>query len=266
MSSERESGQFDPLDDLGPEDGIFGQDADSLDKPTARVLRVIECLALAGPLTLDDLSQRLDVSKTAAWRLVAQLRDGGWVRLKQGNRLIELHHRIDEIFSRASFSDEEFFDLCERLPEVATDMGVHVDFFTLANDGSVELTDTTRRWRGDRSVLMEALDEETLLVMRSAMTGSVLARHLAAWELDEAARKPMGARTAITRFPTMLWSHEACTLSLGLRGSNGTPGALRISGRRRRLRRADARRLVRMLTGQLQALVDFMETSQEQAA
>ena len=260
LNSRRSFGPADERSGAGHEDD---PDMRGDATPVARVLRAVECLTLSGAITLDDLSQRLDMSKTATWRLVANLRDAGWVRLKQGNRLIELHHRVDEIFSRAIFSDEEFVGLSDLLPDVAAEMSMHLDLVCLANNGTVQLIDTTRRWRGNPSVVMDALDQETFLVMRSAMSATVLARHLAAWESQEQWPAAFGPGLSSIRNPSVLWNQASASLNLALRGRNGTLGALRVSGRRRRLVRDNARRIVARLIVRLGGEVNFIETSFE---
>jgi DNA-binding IclR family transcriptional regulator len=248
--------------DLSQADGdsaVSGGLDEATDNPSARILRTIECLASEGPMTLDQLSERLGVSKSAVWRVVGHLRDAEWVRLKQGNRLIELHHRIDEMFSCATFSDEEFVGIRDKLDDLAAELAVHVDLFALTHNDSVDLIDTTRRWRGDRAALSELLDDDVLMVMRSAMSDAVLARHLAAWEADGTPHRAQRARHAERTLPSLQWSKDTQTLNIAVRGLKGTPGALRISGRRRKLQRQELRNTVSRLRALLHDSIEFIE-------
>lgn len=259
-----------PIKEIGRPIGsrdVSGSDDDSgtvvdTDNPSARILRTVECLATDGPMTLDQLSERLGVSKSAVWRVVGHLREAGWVQLKQGNRLIELHYRIDELFSRASFSDEEFAGIRDMLEDVPSEFAVHIDLFALTHNDGIEMIDTTRRWRGDQSVLMEALDEDVVLVMRSVMTDSMLARHLATWDAEGPAQKQaqsVRASRSVRPMTTVRWTNATQSLTVAVRGLKGTPGALRISGRRRKLQRAQASDIMARLRDMLDGLIEFME-------
>lgn len=235
-----------------------GRDDDAADNPSIRILRTIECLASGGAMTLDQLSERMGVPKTAVWRSVSHLREADWVRLRKGNRLIELHYRIDELFSCATFSDEEFGDIRETLEGLSAELAIHVDIFALSHKDGIDLIDTTRRWRGDQAALMEWLDDDVLLVARSAMSESVLARHLAAWEQDDHQQNTVQFRKSDRTLPTVRWGEDTQSLNIAVRGLKGTPGALRVSGRRRKLQRQESRDLIERLRGLLCDKIEFI--------
>lgn len=259
-----------PVDEPAPfqRDGAGASAADfenGADNPSVRILRTIECLASGGPMTLDELAGRLGVSKSAVWRVVGHLRDANWVQLKQGNRLIELHHRVDEMLSCATFSDEEFAGIGDKLDDLSAELSVHIDLFALTHNDAIDLIDTTRRWRGDRAALMESLDDDVLLVMKSVMSDSALARHMAAWGADGTAEKPLRMRRSKGTLRTVQWSQDTQSLNIAVRGLKGTPGALRVSGRRRKLKRQECRDIIASLRTLLNGSINFVEHSANNA-
>lgn len=203
--------------------------------PSLRLLRAVEVLATGGPMTYEELRTRLDMSKTATWRLVATLREAGWVRLRQGGRLIELDHRLDDLFANAHYSDREFAGLMDVMSEMASLHPVHLDLFVLDTQGSLTIFDTTRRITSAVQP-PDGSEEVPILCIQAAMSEAQLERHLAqlAATLEpEAVRSLRRAheRTRLRPVQGYFWGSDGRFLTVAVRGLMGTPAVLRISSR-----------------------------------
>jgi biotin operon repressor len=201
--------------------------------PSSRVLLAIERIASRGPLTYEELRHALGTSKTATWRIVATLKDSGWVRLRHGGRLIELDQRLDEIFATAHFSDREFAALCDVMTGMGDGHEIHFDLFVMNAKGRLALHETTRRLTAAAQT-MDMQDEALILAACAAMTPPQLDRYLQAVAeteepetLRDLQRKIWSVRSGGA--PDLFRAGEGRALVLSLRGAMGTPGALRLS-------------------------------------
>lgn len=209
--------------------------APDVSSPSARILMAVERIATLGPLTYEALRVELGMSKTATWRLVATLKDSGWVRLRHGGRVIELDHRLDEMFATAHFADPEFAALADMMTTVGEAHGVHLDLFVMNVRGQLDLHETTRRLTAAAHP-MDTQDEALLMAARSAMSPPQLDRHLRqiAETLEPEALRAL--RRALQRFKAgnavgYTWANDNRFLVVSVRGAMGTPAAIRFSSR-----------------------------------
>lgn len=210
----------------------------NLDAPAARLLRAVEAIATKGPITYEDLRVDLGISKTATWRIVATLRESGWVRICQGGRYIVLDSRLDDVFGTAQYSDREFADLSEIMTQVADEHGVHLDLFTLVVGVAPVLAETTRRLTLAVQAPLET-DDNLLLAIEGAMTPVQLTRHLSRRLETAEPQTAMAIRTGeigrkVRNMRGFVWSLDRSGLTVSIRGKMGTPAALRISARNRK--------------------------------
>lgn len=231
-----------------PGPGTSAADADTASaaeilSPSFRILLAVEKIASLGPITYEALRQELGMSKTATWRLVATLKDAGWVRLRHGGREIELDQRLDDLFATAHFADPEFAAVADMMSEVVETHPVHLDLFFMNAKGQLDLQETTRRITAAAQPI-DTHDEALMLALCRAMTASQLERHLQ--QLAETMepetfqslrRKLQRARTGDA--PGYVWAGEARFLVVSMRGAMGTPAALRFSARSGAGRRDD---------------------------
>lgn len=203
--------------------------------PSFRMLQAVEKIARLGPITYEALRGELGMSKTATWRLVATLKDAGWVRLRHGGREIELDHRLDDLFATAHFADPEFAEVADTMAAVVERHAVHLDLFVMNAKGQLDLHETTRRMTAAAQPI-DTQDEALMLAVRAAMTPPQLERHLqqiAETMEPEALRglRRMMQRVKSGNAPGYAWAGDHRFLLVSLRGAMGTPAALRFSAR-----------------------------------
>lgn len=200
--------------------------------PASRLLRVVESIARNGPITYEALRKDVELSKTATWRMVLNLREAGWVRVSSGGQLLQLHPRLDELFATAWFEDREFGEILDRLCGAPDFQKLHVDLFVMGPDNEPLLIDSTRRLTVSASRTAEHR-ESVILAVQSAMTRIQLARHLTTvLEVatpQQAVDIHSGAvQRRIRKARGFIWSETDAALYVALRGKMGTPAALRI--------------------------------------
>ncbi|MBF9060368.1 hypothetical protein HKCCSP123_14385 [Rhodobacterales bacterium HKCCSP123] len=223
-----------------PGPGTSADDADAASlaenlSPSFRILLAVEKIAALGPITYEALRLELGVSKTATWRLVATLKDAGWVRLRHGGRVIELDHRLDDLFATAHFADQEFASVADTMTALGESHAVHLDLFVMNARGELDLHETTRRMTAAAHPI-DTQDEVLMLAVRRAMTAPQLERHLQQVDQTMEPEALRALRRTLQRVksdsaPGYTWSHEGRFLVVPVRGSMGTPAALRFSSR-----------------------------------
>lgn len=219
-------------------DSIHEKAALNDDAPAGRLLRAVEAIAQKGPITYEDLRVDLGISKTATWRIVATLRESGWVRICQGGRYIVLDSRLDDVFGTAQYSDREFADFSDILAQVADEHGVHLDLFTLVVGMSPVLAETSRRLTHAVQAPTDA-DENLLLAIEGSMTPVQLTRHLSRRLEGAEPQVAMAIRTGeigrkVRNMRGFVWSLDRASLTVSIRGAMGTPAAIRIAQRNRK--------------------------------
>lgn len=217
-----------PLEVSAPDKGL-GFD----NTPSARVLSIVELLCQRGPLTYKEISLALNLSRAATWRLVATLRDAGWVCVRQGGSLIHLDPRLDEVFAKASFADIEFTDVAVALSEVADVHPVHIDLFAPNRFGHLVLQETTRRLTVSAPIT-DTPDDLLLLAMHAAMTRPQFDRHVAQIQpsMESAPLRPAvgpNLRRQVQQFPGHVYGPSNWYVIVSVRGNMGTAAALMIS-------------------------------------
>jgi DNA-binding IclR family transcriptional regulator len=225
-----------PLSDAAKR-GAVNQHGDVEDEatPSERILVAVETIGAQGPLTYKALESALNLSKATTWRLVATLRDAGWVRFRHGGRLIELDPRLDELFATAHFADAEFTEVSDVMSVLAGRLQVHIDLFAPNRKGELVLHETSRRLTISAPV-PDATDENMLVAVHAAMTPPQLERHLAHMAADvdvENARHLTGAaaRRRIQQFQGYFWGAGGRFLAVSVRGKMGTAAVLRLSAK-----------------------------------
>lgn len=223
-----------------PKPGISADKADTAASaetasPSFRMLLAVEKIASNGPITYEALRLELGISKTATWRLVATLKDAGWVRLRHGGREIELDHRLDDLFATAHFADVEFAAVADTMATVGEGHAVHLDLFVMNAKGQLELHETTRRMTAAAQPI-DTQDDALMLAVRSAMTPPQLERHLQQIAETMEPEALRGLRRMLQRVKSgnalgYTWAGDHRFLVVSLRGAMGTPAALRFTAR-----------------------------------
>lgn len=205
--------------------------------PTERILIVIECIAVAGPISLGQLTEIVGISRAAVWRLVATLRARGWVRMRLGDQKVELTHRVDKLFAQAQFSDEEFEDFFRTMADFEQSHDMTLELAAFRSNGHLTGLETTLRSRARETVEgVELLNDELALAVQMACTRPKLLRHLMAYSarasLAERTRIESGDhRSYIERLVGPIWAEDKESLCLPIVGPKGSPAAIRITSK-----------------------------------
>jgi hypothetical protein len=116
------------------------------DKPTIRALTVFASVATRGPITLARLTAlHPEISRTAIWRALDNLRAAGWVRDRLGDGAWLATHAADDILGNATIPPRAVEELAARLSRLGGGGEITIGTFTaLGRFEIVEATDPTR--------------------------------------------------------------------------------------------------------------------------
>ena len=116
------------------------------DKPTIRALTVFASVATRGPITLARLTAlHPEISRTAIWRALDNLRAAGWVRDRLGDGAWLATHAADDILGNATIPPRAVEELALRLPKQRMGTGITIGTFTeFGRFEIIEATDPTR--------------------------------------------------------------------------------------------------------------------------
>lgn len=151
-------------------------DLNTTDAPTQRILIIAETIARYGPITLAQLTERLQFSRGAIWRAVSTMRAQGWVRMRLGDNAYELRSGFLNLFSNAHHALPQM-DLLEPLMVQAAKAGpVFVDLGHFTQAGMCKVIETTRKTLplGNLSLC----DDDLAIAAQLQMTPKDLVTHL----------------------------------------------------------------------------------------
>ena len=120
-------------------------DLNTTDAPTQRILIIAETIARYGPITLAQLTERLQFSRGAIWRAVSTMRAQGWVRMRLGDSAYELRSDFLNLFSAARPALPEMDILEPLMLEAAKAGAVYVDLCHFPRSGRCEIVESTRK-------------------------------------------------------------------------------------------------------------------------
>jgi hypothetical protein len=186
------------------------------------------------------LTAQLGISRASVWRLVATLRARGWVRMRLGDQKIELSYRIDQIFSKAHFSDEEFEPFFAHICELSKDTDAAFDFIAFEGMGQLALIETTQRNHTNVLGCVSLVNDPVAIALQIACAPTKLVRHLRAYvevaPKQDVARIESGCHyRTIKEAQCPIWEDYGASLCVPVVGSKGTPGVIRIMKRNARI-------------------------------
>ncbi len=201
--------------------------------PTERVLIIVECLAAKAPLSLGELAALTSFSKAAVWRCVDTLRARGWVRMRLGDHKIELTHRVDQTFSQAHFSDEEFEPLFSFMAELEENRGTGVELVTFTSSGTLAVIERTMRTKTEAQCDISLVSDAVAFAAQLACTATRLAKHLSSFvafaPFEDAQRITSGehARNLAT-MACPIWEEHGVSICVPIVGHRGSPAAMKL--------------------------------------
>lgn len=148
-------------------------------KTTERVFHIFETIARLGPVSLADLTQAVDLPRSAVHRSVQTLQRRGWVRARLYDHCYELSSKFDMFMANCQAALTEVEKIAPVMAEIAT-QGYHVDFGMFTRPGYFETLETT-----DRNILITTpqslLSSMMVLVVLKNLEPAQQIRHIEAY-------------------------------------------------------------------------------------
>lgn len=106
-----------------------------------RIFDLLENVARYGPVTLDQLTEKTGISRSATFRGLKRLEDGGWIRLRLNGRQYVLTSRVEQKLNTKVEPKEEIEQLTPIINRSINLKIVRVRIFQQETTATVELVD-----------------------------------------------------------------------------------------------------------------------------
>ncbi|MEO1109692.1 MAG: hypothetical protein AAFX90_17405 [Pseudomonadota bacterium] len=196
-----------------------------------RLLIVLQAIAVVGPVSLAELSSRVQMSRGAVWRATDALRRHGWVRMRYSDHALELSHQLDHFFARAHIAWPECSHFDEILQAVTRTKFVHASVGLFSEYGRFVTADSTYRYAQIEKPL-SFVYEDLCVAAQTGLSERELALHLKVYrkacDKDEATaidNNDHNDRVLSARRAGLLWSVDKLSFAVptvfetGARGS-----------------------------------------------
>lgn len=201
-------------------------DLNTTDAPTQRILIIAETIARYGPITLGQLTERLQFSRGAIWRAVSTMRAQGWVRMRLGDNAYEMRRGFLDRLSQARPSLPEI-DYFESLMLHAAKAGaVYVDLCNFSQTGLCKIVETTRKQMPNGNLSL--CDDDLAIAAQLQMTPKDLVTHLRSYIVvasDEERRiitsGEHGRHLARLRDKGAVWLDDRTSVAFPIKGHIG---------------------------------------------
>ncbi len=191
------------------------------DAPTQRILIIAEAISRHGPITLAQLTDRLQISRGAIWRALDTLRTMGWVRMRLGDNAYEIRSTMIDSFQHGHKSlpvIEQIAPLIARVLDVGP---VHVDIGCFTESGVFQIVESTRKVLPIAPLAL--CSDELALAVQLSLSPQILVGHLRTYMTIA----PSEERRIITsgthsrhlaslRDGRIVWQHDRLALSFPL--------------------------------------------------
>lgn len=151
-------------------------DLNTTDAPTQRILIIAETIARYGPITLAQLTERVQFSRGAIWRAVSTMRAQGWVRMRLGDNAYEMRSGFIGLMSGAHHALAEMDHLEPLMTQAAKAGAVYVDLCHFPQLGQCKIIETTRKQMPNG--LLSLCDDDLAIAAQLQMTPKDLVTHL----------------------------------------------------------------------------------------
>lgn len=106
-----------------------------------RIFDLLENVARYGPITLDQLTEQTGISRSATFRGLKRLEEGGWIRLRLNGRQYVLTSRVEQKLNTKVEPKEEIEQLTPIISRSVDLRTVRVRIFQQETTATVELVD-----------------------------------------------------------------------------------------------------------------------------
>ncbi len=151
-------------------------DLNTTDAPTQRILIIAETIARHGPITLAQLTERVQFSRGAIWRAVSTMRAQGWVRMRLGDNAYEMRSAFIGLMSGAHYAMPQMQLLEPLMLQAAKAGAVYVDLCHFPEMGLCKILETTRKHMP--SGALSLCDDDLAIAAQLRMTPKDLVTHL----------------------------------------------------------------------------------------
>ncbi len=201
-------------------------DLNTTDAPTQRILIIAETIARYGPMTLAQLTERLQFSRGAIWRAVNTMRNQGWVRMRMGDNAYEMRSGFAKMFSQCHHALVEIDAIEPLMAEVAKAGPVYVDLCSFSQLGQCKIIETTRKQVPTASLSL--CDDDLAVAAQLQMAPKDLVTHLRAYIAvanDEERRVitsgEHGRNLARLRDTPIVWVDDQTSVAFPVQGQIG---------------------------------------------
>ncbi len=116
-----------------------------------RILLILETVAEHGPITLDEVTEKTGISRTAVFRALKVLEERSWIRPQMGTGAFAVTAGFVGKLRRANKTYDEVDTLLPILKTIAKEQKVHFDIAVLEDLIVPRVVESTRRKRIDDS-------------------------------------------------------------------------------------------------------------------
>jgi hypothetical protein len=201
-------------------------DLNTTDAPTQRILIIAETIARYGPITLAQLTERLQFSRGAIWRAVNTMRNQGWVRMRLGDNAYEMRSAFANMFAQCHHALAEIEMIEPLMTEMAKAGAVYVDLCHFTQLGECRVIETNRKELP--TAALSLCDDDLAVAAQLQMPPKDLVAHLRAFITvanDEERRLVTsgehGRHLARLRDTPVVWLDDQSAVSFPVQGHIG---------------------------------------------
>lgn len=110
----------------------------------ARLVMIYEIAIQHGPLPIKALADRAGLPKVSAWRVVRELREHGWLRIRHADGMVEACTRLDIMQASGHQAHPEAADVDRFLTDIDLPKSVSVVFWAFETKGTLAVVDALR--------------------------------------------------------------------------------------------------------------------------
>ena len=140
-----------------------------------RLMLVLNAIGKLGPVTMVEIEKTLPLSRAAIWRTVSAMRTFGWVRMRAGDKSLELTHKLDLLASQFHFSSPESEQFSPLFSYIQS-LNLNYEFVAFVTLGKCHLVEASRPVTSQEDLSL--LDDCRALVAQAALLPSELTRHI----------------------------------------------------------------------------------------
>lgn len=145
-----------------------------------RLILVFHAVVVYGPVTLQQLTQKLPVPRASIWRALDTLRDAGWIRMRLGDKAFEMSHDISQAWVNANATLPGVVQIVDLVRPFGEGGNINIEIGMFTDVGRFEIVETTRK-TGYTAPPLSLTDDMIAIAGQLALPPSLLQRHVRAF-------------------------------------------------------------------------------------